>query len=74
MHVLAIDGGGTKTIATISTCHGQIMALAETGKSNPTSMSFEHFTETITELINNLKDNSLTNFNTLQSAMRACLV
>ena len=55
MHVLAIDGGGTKTIATISTCHGQIMALAETGKSNPTSMSFEHFTETITELINNLK-------------------
>lgn len=55
MYVLAIDGGGTKTIATISTYRGQMMALAETGKSNPTSMSLEQFTETITELINDLK-------------------
>ncbi len=55
MYVLAIDGGGTKTIATISTYRGQMMALAETGKSNPTSMSLEQFTKTITELINDLK-------------------
>ncbi|QPQ37462.1 MULTISPECIES: N-acetylglucosamine kinase [unclassified Lysinibacillus] len=55
MYVLAIDGGGTKTIATISTYRGQMMALAETGKSNPTSMSLEQFTETITELIKDLK-------------------
>ncbi|MFJ5790648.1 N-acetylglucosamine kinase [Lysinibacillus sp. NPDC093197] len=62
MYVLAIDGGGTKTIATISTCHGQILALAETGKSNPTSMSMEQFTETITELINDLKRQGLHEF------------
>ncbi|MGE7842426.1 N-acetylglucosamine kinase [Lysinibacillus sp. NPDC093712] len=62
MYVLAIDGGGTKTIATISTCHGQIMALAETGKSNPTSMSMEQFTETIIELINDLKRQGLHEF------------
>lgn len=55
MYILAIDGGGTKTIATISTFRGQVIALAETGKSNPTSMSLEQFTQTITELINDLK-------------------
>ena len=55
MYVLAIDGGGTKTIATMSTVRGDIIALAETGKSNPTSMSLAQFTETITALINDLK-------------------
>lgn len=55
MYVLAIDGGGTKTIATVSTLNGKVMALAETGKSNPTSMTLEQFTQTITELINKLK-------------------
>ncbi|MFJ7668575.1 N-acetylglucosamine kinase [Lysinibacillus sp. NPDC097195] len=62
MYVLAIDGGGTKTIATISTDCGHIIALAETGKSNPTAMSLEQFTETITELINDLKRQRLHEF------------
>lgn len=62
MYVLAIDGGGTKTIATISTFRGQVIALAETGKSNPTSMSLEQFTQTIIELIDNLKIRQPTHF------------
>jgi len=65
LYVLAIDGGGTKTIATISTARGDIIALAETGKSNPTSMSLTQFTETITALINDLKRQRLHEFQSI---------
>ncbi|PCD83219.1 hypothetical protein CNQ87_02195 [Lysinibacillus fusiformis] len=65
MYVLAIDGGGTKTIATISTFSGQVIALAKTGKSNPTSMNIEQFTQAITELINQLKSQQPLHFHQL---------
>lgn len=63
MYVLAIDGGGTKTVGLISDQHGQIYAKSVVKSSNPTAISQSQFEARIGELLEHLLHQNAEVFN-----------
>lgn len=55
MYVLAIDGGGTKTMAVICDEKGQCFAQIQTTRSNPTAMDQPYFEATIHSIMQSLQ-------------------
>lgn len=54
MTVLAIDGGGTKTAAVITTLEGQVLAQVQAERSNPTTMTPDEFRLIMTGILDDL--------------------
>ncbi len=50
-HLIAIDGGGTKTEALFTDCTGRVLARAVVGPSNPNDTSVETSAKTIAEAV-----------------------
>lgn len=55
MYVLGIDGGGTKTTAIVADKYGNVYMQAETGRSNPNTLSKHDFEEVMCGVIRQLK-------------------
>lgn len=55
MNVLAIDGGGTSTVAVISDEFGNVYAKVVAPRSNPTAMERLEFEKTMHDLLQNLQ-------------------
>jgi len=53
--ILAIDGGGTKTAVALTTLEGKVLAQAQTGRSNPTTMTTDQFSSTMTGLLEEIR-------------------
>ncbi len=58
MIVLGIDGGGTKTKGVLANSHGEVLAEAISGASNPNSVSQYELEIELTNLIDSLKEQS----------------
>ncbi|GEK33351.1 N-acetylglucosamine kinase [Kurthia sibirica] len=55
MYSLAIDGGGTKTVAVIADHRGNIVAKTIVGRSNPTTLTQQQFEQTIAKCFDHLR-------------------
>ncbi len=51
--LLAVDGGGTKTLAAITDQKGSILSTGQSGASNYQVVGFEHAVSSLTDAINN---------------------
>ncbi len=56
MHVIGIDGGGTKTTAALADKEGEVVATKKAGSSNPRNVGLEGAAQVVADLVNGLRD------------------
>jgi len=66
-YVVGIDGGGTETVAAIANEDGRILAKATAGPVNPNALQKEELSQTLSELMQDLKKQSGIRFEQISS-------